>query len=277
LGIFLAKSRYVREFNAEDHGFQLGLNQFATMTDAEAQLYRGYIPPSEEQRRPITRKLRASRGALPDAYDWRTSKVVQVIKDQGKCGSCWTFGAIAAQESAWAINFHELFSLSEQNLLDCVILCQGCNGGNAVLAYLYVLLSQNGYFNTEGNYPYQAKAGRCAYSAKDAKTYIVDCGEVTPSESALQTVTYEYGPVAVAIDASHNSFQLYKSGIYNEPACSKVKLDHEVCVVGWGAGFWIVKNSWGTTWGEAGYIRMTKGSNQCGIATDATVPFVTDD
>jgi cathepsin L len=276
LGIFLAKSRHVQEFNSENHGFELELNQFATMTPAEARVYCGYYPPSAEQKRPITRKLR-SRGALPASYDWRTQKVVQVIKDQGKCGSCWTFGAIAAQESAWAISFNQLYSLSEQNLLDCVVLCKGCDGGNAILAYFYVFLFQNGYFNTEANYPYTARAAKCAYSSKDATTYIVDFGGVVETETALQNVLYDYGPVAVAIDASHNSFQLYKSGIYNEPACSSTKLDHEVCVIGWGAGFWLVKNSWGTSWGESGYIRMTKGSNQCGIATDAVIPFVTDE
>jgi cathepsin L len=83
--------------------------------------------------------------------------------------------------------------------------------------------------------------------------------------------------VAVAIDGSHISFQLYKSGIYNEPACSKTKVDHHGCAVGWGSGFWVVNNSWGTAWGEAGYIRMLKGTKQCGIATEAVFPFVTED
>jgi cathepsin L len=275
-GLYLAAARYVQEFNAEDHGFTLGLNQFAVMTPAEAEVYRGYRSPEPSQRREMKRSIK-SRGAVPDAFDWRDKKVVQVIKDQGKCGSCWAFGAIAAQESAWAIANGQLLSLSEQNLVDCVALSLGCSGGNADIAYLWVLLTQDGYFNTEANYPYTAKGGKCAYDARDKTTYIVDFGLITRTENALTEVIYELGPVAVAIDASKSSFNLYKGGIYNEPTCSSSKLDHEVVAVGFGAGYYIVKNSWGVTWGEQGYIRMTRnGSNQCGIASEAVIPFVTE-
>jgi cathepsin L len=277
LGLFTASARYVREFNAGDHGFTLAVNQFSVLTPAEIQLYKGYLPPEESQRRPIKRGLR-SRGALPDVYDWRSEKVVQVVKDQGKCGSCWAFGAIAAQESAWAITYGQLYSLSEQNLVDCVSLSHGCSGGNADVAYLWVWTTQEGYFNSQANYPYTARQGKCAYDAKDKTTNLVDYGEVSKSETALQNVLYAYGPLAIAIDASHQSFDLYKSGIYNEPACSSTRLDHEVAVVGWGAGYWLVKNSWGTGWGEAGYIKMTRGANnQCGVASEAVVPFVSED
>jgi cathepsin L len=211
-------------------------------------------------------------------YDWRSEKVVQVVKDQGKCGSCWAFGAIAAQESAWAITFEKLYSLSEQNLVDCVSLSKGCDGGNADIAYLWVALLQNGLFNSEANYPYTAKQGKCAFDPKDGLTTLVDFGTVAKTEAAVLNVLYVLGPLTIAIDASHQSFQLYKSGVYNEPACSSTKLDHAVTLIGWGPGYFLVKNSWGTGWGEAGYIKMTRnGSNQCGVASDAVLPFVTDE
>jgi cathepsin L len=273
-GLFIASARYVQEFNAADHGFTLAVNKFSVMTPAEIEVHKGYISPDPSHRRPMKGPLR-SRGAVPDAYDWRAQKVVQVVKDQGSCGSCWAFGAIAAQESAWAIAHGQLYSLSEQDLVDCVVLVHGCNGGNADIAYLWVVLFQDGYFNTQANYPYTAKQGKCAYDASDQTTLIVDFGAVVQTEAALVNVVYGYGPCAVAIDASHLSFNQYKGGIYNEPACSSSKLDHEVTVVGYSVDYWLVKNSWGTSWGEAGYIRMTKnGSNQCGIASEATVPFV---
>jgi cathepsin L len=274
-GIFLANSRYVREFNAGDHGFLLELNHFAVMTPAESQLYRGYFPPSDDQRRPIRRKI-ASREALPETWDWRTEHVVQVVKDQGQCGSCWAFGAIAAQESAWAINYKTLYALSEQNLVDCVALSHGCSGGNADVAYLWVSVTQQGYFNMEANYPYTAKQGKCLFDDKDQTVYIVDYGQAAKTEIAAQTILKEVGPLAIAIDASKHSFDLYKTGIYNEPSCSSSKLDHEVTLVGWGPGYFLVKNSWGLHWGEEGYIKMTRnGSNQCGVVSEPVVPFVT--
>jgi cathepsin L len=274
-GIYLSQAQWVREFNAADNGFTVELNKFATYTPAESAVLRGYrqserIPGHEIE-------LKNTVGAPPTDYDWKAKGVVQAIKDQGQCGSCWSFGSIGAQESAWAIKYSKLTSLSEQNLVDCVTSCYGCSGGNVDLAYYYVIQKQKGNFNSEANYPYVARNSACRYNAADALTQISDWGTVSRTESALQQVVYQYGPVAIAIDASKNSFQLYKSGIYNEKSCSSTKLDHAVVVVGYGTSpsdYWLVKNSWGTKWGEAGYIRMTRNvNNQCGVATDAIVPF----
>jgi cathepsin L len=276
LGIFLAQSQWVREFNAVDRGFRVELNQFATLTAAESASLRGYLPADHIPGHEL--KLKESVGANPTEYDWRTKGVVQAIKDQAKCGGCWSFASVAAQESAWAISTGTLTSLSEQNLIDCVTNCYGCNGGNVELAYYYVLLRQSGRFNTEKNYPYQAITSTCRYKSSDALTSISDFGTVTRTESALQNVVIQYGPIAVAIDASKNSFQLYAGGIYNEPSCSSSKLDHAVTLIGYGVSpsdYWLVKNSWGTRWGEAGYIKMRRNANnQCGIATDAVVPLI---
>jgi cathepsin L len=275
LGIYLSQSQYVREFNAADHGFTVDLNQFATYTAAESVALRGYLPRS---RIPGHDLPDTPVHGAPATLDWRDKGVVQKIKDQGKCGGCWAFAAVGAQESAWAIKKGQLTSLSEQNLVDCVSTCKGCNGGNVDLAYNYVIQRQSAHFNSESGYPYQAITSTCRYKAADALTTISDFGTVSRTETALVNVLNQYGPIGVAIDASKNSFQLYRSGIYNEPSCSSTKLDHAVTLIGYGtspSNYFLVKNSWGTSWGEAGYIRLTRnGSNQCGIATDAIVPIV---
>jgi cathepsin L len=160
-----------------------------------------------------------------------------------------------------------------------VTLALGCNGGDAETAYFYVILRQAGRFNSEKGYPYTAFNGKCKYTAADALTTVVDYAFVSKSESSLQNVVATYGVVTVGIDASKKSFDLYKSGIYNEPSCSTSNLDHQVAVVGYGtegSDFWIVKNSWGVNWGEKGYIRMSRNkNNQCGITSDAVIPFAT--
>jgi cathepsin L len=273
LGLYLANTRYVQEHNAADKGFLVELNKFAVYTPAEYKTLLG------ARQAPIDAPvLKLSGRAAPDAYDWRTQGGVGPIKDQGQCGSCWAFSAIGAQESQYYITNKVLQSLSEQNLVDCVTSCYGCDGGWPSQAYTYVVQRQSGKFNLESAYPYTARDGTCRYSSSGAVSLVTGYSSVTKgSESALLDATYNNGPVSVAIDASHNSFQLYKSGVYNEASCSTSNLDHAVVVVGYGNSgstpYWIVRNSWGTSWGIQGYIWMSRNkNNQCGIATTAVVP-----
>ena len=194
------------------------------------------------------------------------------VKNQGQCGSCWAFSTIGTVEGAHAIATGNLVSLSEQNLMDCDSNNNACNGGNPYIALQYIL--QNGGVDTEESYPYEMRKSYCRYSNNNLGASIsgakrINFGDEGDLERAVAMV-----PVSVAIDASHYSFQLYSGGVYDEPYCSSYSLDHGVLAVGYGSeagkDYWIVKNSWGTVWGEAGYIKMSKGrNNQCGIATMA--------
>lgn len=256
------------------------MNKFAAYTPAEYKALLG---------RRTTRRIESSRilkndKVYPtnlDSFDWRDKNVVNPIKDQGQCGSCWAFSAVQAQESKWAIVHKELLTLSEQNLVDCVTKCDGCNGGNEADAYDYVIKTQKGLWNLEKDYPYKAIDGTCQFNEEKGVAKIVSYYRptTTESEDTVGGALAADGVVSVAIDASNWSFQLYSSGIYDEPSCDPHQLDHAVGLVGFGVEnnvkYWIVRNSWGTSWGEKGYIRMIRGmNNQCGIATDAIIPMI---
>ena len=272
-GIWLANKRLVQEHNKKST-FKVAINNLAHLTPAEYQSLLGFKPE-------LTGKVvKATKAGLkaPTSIDWREKKVVNQVQDQGQCGSCWAFSAIQAQESAWAIKTGELLKLSEQNLVDCVNSCYGCNGGLMTNAYDYVIKYQDGYFMLEEDYRYSAVSGTCKFDRSKGVAPIKSYIEIQSySESDLADKVANYGPAAIAIDASNWSFQLYSSGIYDEPSCSAYNLDHGVGCVGYGTeggvNYWIVRNSWGTSWGEKGYIRMVKDkNNQCGEATNAVVP-----
>jgi cathepsin L len=217
----------------------------------------------------------------PDSFDWRDSGVVQVVKDQGSCASSWAFAATGAAECAFAIFWGgPLVNLSEQNLIDCTMNCAGCEGGNTTKAYDRVIDLQNRNFTTEDSYPYVGTYQDCYWGPAIAGGAWLD-GYIVPwgFEDGLRGVIQEYGPIACSIDASHVSFQLYSGGVYDEPGCSTDILNHVVVNVGWGSDsgndFWICKNSFGTAWGEQGYIRMSRNKdNQCGINSAPVGPLV---
>jgi cathepsin L len=216
----------------------------------------------------------------PASIDYRDKGVVNAIKDQGQCGSCWAFGTIQAAESNYALKFGTLNSCSEQNLVDCVTSCDGCDGGLEELAYQYIISNQAGLLNTEASYPYTARDGSCKYNAAGGLNKVVSYQNgKSGDESYLLNLVGTVGVADVAIDASQNSFQLYSTGVYNEPRCGNTEydLDHAVGCIGYGTAsgtdYWLVRNSWGTSWGQKGYIQMSRNkNNQCGIATDALVP-----
>ncbi|XP_063353782.1 procathepsin L-like [Pelmatolapia mariae] len=217
---------------------------------------------------------------LPGTVDWRKHGYVTDVKDQKQCGSCWAFSSTGSLEGQNFRKTGKLVSLSEQQLVDCSSSFgnSGCNGGLMTNAFQYV--NASGGIDTEASYPYEAKDGSCRYNPNSIGTKCIGYVDVDQgNEEALKQAVATVGPVSVAIDASQDSFHLYKSGVYDEPRCSSTKLDHAVLVVGYGTenglDYWLVKNSWGIHWGEQGYIKMSRNkNNQCGIATTASYPLV---
>lgn len=264
--------------------YRLGINEYADLEHSEfVGIMNGYKNAEKEKARKTTYfspKNEYVTFELPDKVDWRDKGYVTPIKNQGQCGSCWSFSATGSLEGQHFKKTGKLVSLSEQNLVDCSEKWgnNGCNGG--LMDYAFQYIEDNKGDDTEEAYPYEARDGKCRF--KKDKVGATDTGytDVTQGdEDALKEAVATVGPISVAIDASHQSFQLYQSGVYDEPQCSSSQLDHGVLAVGYGTkdgkDYWLVKNSWGTTWGDEGYIYMSRNKeNQCGIASSASYPLV---
>jgi cathepsin L len=269
-GIWMTNVRYVSEHNKMGT-WQLAVNSLSALTPAEYASMLGFTGHPEETDDPL------SAFDPPDELDWRTKGVVNPIKDQGRCGSCWAFSCIQAGESAWAIKNKKLEAFSEKNIVDCAHPhCWGCHGGSAGAAYDYIIKSQGGKYMLQSDYPYHPSRDACQWNAsKGVGQLTKTIGVKQANEPDLAAKVAEYGPASIAIDASHNSFQHFHKGIYNETACSQWNLDHGVGCVGWGVEnsvkYWLVRNSWGTRWGDGGYIKIARGHNRCGVASLAIV------
>ncbi|CAF0975592.1 unnamed protein product [Rotaria sordida] len=280
----LAKIRkHNLEADLDIHTYTLGMNRFGDMTHEEFKTQmNGFRMSAKTQTDEYDRHtfLAPSNVVIPAAVDWRKQGYVTPIKDQGQCGSCWAFSATGSLEGQHFAKTKKLVSLSEQNLVDCSDKFgnMGCDGGLMDQAFQYIKANKG--IDTEVSYPYEARDGKCRF--KKENTGATDTGFVdikSTNESALQIAIATVGPISIGIDASQDSFQFYSSGVYNEPDCSSTDLDHGVLAVGYDkAGkqeYYIVKNSWGTSWGQEGYIWMSRNKkNQCGIATAASYPLV---
>jgi len=275
--IFRSNLDFVNKHNAEGHSFTVAINEFADLTAEQfARIYAGMNVIVESSA--IQYQSTDANVGLPDSFDWRTKGAVTGVKNQGQCGSCWSFSTTGSTEGCHFISGNSLVGLSEQNLMDCSYSYgnQGCNGGLMTSAMNYII--KNGGIDTESSYPYTAQDGpSCQYSVGNRGATLKSYTNVQSGSEADLQQKVNSGPTSVAIDASHSSFQLYSSGVYYEPACSSSALDHGVLAVGWGVDsgsqYWLVKNSWGTSWGMQGYIEMARNrNNNCGIATMATLP-----
>lgn len=215
----------------------------------------------------------SQQGNTPDSVDWRSSAVTDV-KNQGQCGSCWSFSSAGAMEGAYAVATGDLYDFSEQQLMDCSWKYGdfGCNGGLMDNAFEYAI--DNGMC-LEDDVPYLAENHRCSEMtpckivAKFSKCY-----DVTPNNQQHLKEAVSHQPVSIAIQADTRVFQFYKSGIIDSDDCG-TQLDHGVLIVGYGEDsgqkYWIVKNSWGEDWGESGYVRIARSDETddpgiCGIA-----------
>ncbi|XP_055308914.1 procathepsin L-like [Sitodiplosis mosellana] len=219
---------------------------------------------------------------LPESVDWRDKGDVTRVRDQGSCGSCYSFAVVGAIEIHYSIKTGHLLSLSEQNVIDCSKSYgnNGCNGGDLDSAMNYI--RDHGIY-TRKSYPYRGYDHHCMLRAKKSRVNVKGFMRIpSGNEIELQKALAFHGPVAVSIDSSHDTFRHYMDGIYHDHRCSSAteNLDHSVLLVGYGTDeydrdYYIAKNSYGDSWGDQGYFRISRNhNNHCGIATDALFPIV---
>jgi len=213
--------------------------------------------------------------ALPSSFDWNNKAgVVSQVYNQEQCGSCWAFSATETIESVWALAGNSLVSLSEQQIVDCDSTDDGCNGGWPYDAYQYI--ESAGGQEPLADYPYTAEDGTCAFNGGEVVAKISSWQYVTQSEdeNAMQQFVYSNSPISVCVDAE--VWQTYTGGVVGSDCGDSI--DHCVQITGWssqaGVAAWNVRNSWGSDWGNNGYIYVQMGGDNCAIAQVVTVPIV---
>jgi xylem cysteine proteinase len=273
--IFQNRLAFVESEN-EKVDYELGMNQFSDMTEQEvARKYNGFVSEVDYDIYAKEYFTFDPSKDTPASVDWRQHGAVTPVKDQGQCGSCWTFSASGAIEGINAIKTGKLVSFSEQEIVDCdrTFLTKGCMGGSMGMAMRWV--KKNGGLCTEDDYPYEAKDGQCRKSScTSAGGALTGLTKVAPQDADALMQAVAQQPVSIAIEADQKSFQSYSGGIFSGP-CGQ-QLDHGVLLVGYGSengkDYWLVKNSWATTWGDNGYIKIQRGKNLCGILDQPVMP-----
>ena len=268
--------------------FTMDINQFTDLTEEEFRsshvggLFRSKYAFAGLNSKSCS-SFSSTGATLPTSVDWRTKNAVTPVKDQGQCGSCWSFSATGAIEGAWAVTKGSLVSLSEQELVDCAGIkygSMGCNGGLMDGAFNFAIdngiCADSSYTYTSGTTQTGGTCKKCS-SAVTVKA----CFDVKPSDQVSLKEAVSIRPVAIAIEADTRYFQSYSSGILTSDTCG-TNLDHGVLIVGYGEDsgqkYWLVKNSWGTSWGDGGYLKIARSESTsdggvCGIAMEPS--FVT--
>jgi len=297
------------EYMEETHSFLIGLNQFSatcigvletkifgrkrrltttqtTSTTTESQQSRKKRSRNIRPKPRVTTTTTTQAPAITDssAYlNWTQLGYVTPVKNQGNCGCCWAFAATGAMEGAYYKATKTLVSFSEEQLAECIPEFRGCGGGDEEGAYEYVM--EIGGDATEANYPYTAGNGRVSRcrssSVPQVSMTLVDYQEMEPNDEAVLNGVTQYGPLSVDISVT-NGFQNYMSGVAEPSKICGGAIDHSVLLVGYGTDaltskpYWLLKNSWGTSWGEQGYFRLDRSiANACNINYDANAVFIT--
>ncbi|MBA0720564.1 hypothetical protein Golax_008178 [Gossypium laxum] len=280
LGVFKANMRRAKRHQLLDPTAVHGVTKFSDLTPSEfRRQFLGLKPlklPADAQKAPIL-----PTDDLPDDFDWRDQGAVTGVKDQGSCGSCWSFSTTGALEGAHYLATGELVSLSEQQLVDCDHECDpqeygacdsGCNGGLMTTAFEYTIKA--GGLEREKDYPYTGNArGSCKFDKTKIAASVSNFSVISIDEDQIAANLVKHGPLAVGINAVF--MQTYIHGVSCPYICGK-HLDHGVLLVGYGSAgyapvrfknkpYWIIKNSWGENWGENGYYKICRGNNVCGV------------
>ncbi|KAF5817238.1 Cysteine protease [Helianthus annuus] len=292
--VFRHNVKGIHESNKMDKPYKLAVNEFADMTNLEFvntyanskishyQALRGPDPvPGSIDSDPNKDYIYANMTDIPPKVDWREKNAVTDVKGQGGCGSCWAFAAVVALEGINAIRTGKLVKFSEQQLVDCDMTNKGCDGGLMEPAFTYVI--KNGGIAPEANYPYVGKRETCDKAKIGTDTLKIDGRQNVPTqdEEALMKAVAHH-PVATGIQLSGHGLQFYSEGVYTGDCGTEP--NHGVGLVGYGENdkglkFWTVKNSWGPTWGEKGYIHLHRGVKKeglCGIAKLSSFPIMND-
>ena len=281
------KSNVMTSLKESNESYQTGITKFSDLTHqefAKTYLNLNYDAMAMANFEPVTVKVS---NAAPTSYDWRNYGRVSAVKDQGSCGSCWAFSTVANLEGLYAAKKGTIKTFSEQMLVDCDTSDSGCNGG--LMEYAFTWLKKNGGIMYDSDYAYKGTKSTCKSNASKYADFTVTGYKKLGSsystwscvdEDQIKEFLYETGPLAIALNA--DPLQTYSSGILDltSTKCPSSGINHAVTLVGYGAtssmDYWIVKNSWGKSWGESGYFRIRRGNGTCGVncyITTATVSF----
>ena len=272
---YAATHEFIQQHNASNKSSVAGHNQFSDWSPAEYKHMLGYVAEESHVRNEVW--LDASNTS---PIDWRSEGGVTGVKDQGQCGSCWAFATIAGFETAQFVANGTLLSFAEQQIVDCsgnAYFNFGCNGGMAERAYNYMAASDGTAL--EADYPYTSgttgtkSSSGCLGDGQPITSHKATSSvEVTKNDPDQLKAALAIGAVTVGIEADTMYFQTYQSGILDDASACGTTLDHAVTAVGWGVDdsnteYWIIKNSWSSTWGEDGYVRMAivDGIGICGV------------
>ncbi|XP_071313306.1 cathepsin O isoform X1 [Trachinotus anak] len=263
---------FLNSFSTAPQSAKYGINQFSDLSQKE---FRDLYLRASTDRAPLFSGLKIE--GLPAKFDWRDKAVVAPVQNQQACGSCWAFSVVGAVQSVHAIGGSQLEQLSVQQVVDCSFKNKGCNGGSPSWT-LNWLKQTKVKLVPQSEYPYKAKTGICHFFSQSHEGVVVKnftAHNFSGQEKAMMGQLVQRGPLAVVVDAV--SWQDYLGGIIQHH-CSSQWSTHAVLVVGYDTTgeipYWIVQNSWGTTWGDEGYVYIKIGGNICGIADSVAAVFL---